>query len=449
MENENVSTSVCRKMIQHISIPYIPKVFQKNTSYLFRSRLLCILLFTTSVFVIFTLELNIYKYPLNIMPNPCTIESLEEWVEIRVPGQVRTVRVKANSWKSESHSKSSQKTILLWTTFFRRNFSDDFYFFQEGQETFEKYNCRISNCFVTANRSLLPHVDAVLFHASDLNTSDIPQRIRHDQIWIIYSMEATKYGHFKWHVVSSRFNWTMTYRSDSDVQVRYGEIVPFNGTYPRIVPTRINVNGTASSSRSFPTRDHHKRKGAIWMVSNCRTESRREAYVKELRKHFKVDVYGRCSRSKTCQPPQSSQCYGLLKKYGFYLSFENAICKDYVTEKFFNVLMYDVVPVVFGGAPYKNIAPKDSFIDATQFANPKDLAVYLSAVLSNSTLYNSFSKWKNRYRVHLHAWMCDLCERLHEKSSEVKVLSANLWSWWVPGASCRKWTKKSGFQNIF
>ena len=30
--------------------------------------------------------------------------------------------------------------------------------------------------------------------------------------------------------------------------------------------------------------------------------------------------------------------------YKFYLAFENSICPDYVTEKFFNILQYNVIP---------------------------------------------------------------------------------------------------------
>ena len=60
-----------------------------------------------------------------------------------------------------------------------------------------------------------------------------------------------------------------------------------------------------------------------------------------------MDVIGRCgddlcARDSDCERRVHSE-------YKFYLSFENAMCRDYVTEKFFGVMEKDaVLPVVLG-----------------------------------------------------------------------------------------------------
>ena len=70
-----------------------------------------------------------------------------------------------------------------------------------------------------------------------------------------------------------------------------------------------------------------------------------------------------------------------LGKFYFYLAFENSICKDYVTEKFFRGLQVTiwnilwpkqicqapVVPIVLGGANYSALAPNYSFIHVDDF----------------------------------------------------------------------------------
>ena len=51
------------------------------------------------------------------------------------------------------------------------------------------------------------------------------------------------------------------------------------------------------------------------------------------------------------------------------MSFENSLCLDYITEKFFKALSYDIIPVVLNGANMTNIAPHHSFINVRDFHN--------------------------------------------------------------------------------
>ena len=60
------------------------------------------------------------------------------------------------------------------------------------------------------------------------------------------------------------------------------------------------------------------------------------------------------------------------RDYKFYLSFENSICRDYVTEKFYKAIAFSTVPVVYGGADYKKTGvPKKAYIDVRDFASRK------------------------------------------------------------------------------
>ena len=40
------------------------------------------------------------------------------------------------------------------------------------------------------------------------------------------------------------------------------------------------------------------------------------------------------------------------KRHKFYLSFENSVCLDYATEKFYETFKYGMIPIVYGGAQY-------------------------------------------------------------------------------------------------
>jgi len=70
-----------------------------------------------------------------------------------------------------------------------------------------------------------------------------------------------------------------------------------------------------------------------------------------------------------------------------------------VTEKFFAILELDVVPIVFGAADYRAIAPEHSFINALDFSSPAKLAEYLHFLDENDELYLDYFDWKSHYRV--------------------------------------------------
>ena len=78
---------------------------------------------------------------------------------------------------------------------------------------------------------------------------------------------------------------------------------------------------------------------AAWFVSHCATQGRRERYARLMKLSMAVDIYGRCGPFKCDRGEDEQKCFAnMAKDYRFYLSFENSICDDYITEKFFNIL---------------------------------------------------------------------------------------------------------------
>ncbi|XP_055936633.1 glycoprotein 3-alpha-L-fucosyltransferase A-like [Argiope bruennichi] len=254
---------------------------------------------------------------------------------------------------------------------------------------------------------------------------DLPT-IRHPhQIWILYNMEPPwlikTQAKSPLHLLNNIFNWTMSYKRNSDIIAKYGFTMPSSDVAPF----------------SYSTIFKRKPKNVVWFVSDCSTDSKREDYVSELKKYIDIDVYGKCGDLE-CYPSQSSICYEeVLKQYKFYLSLENAICKDYVTEKFFNVYNYDIVPVVLGGVNYSSLAPKGSFINALHYPRPKTLAKTLLKIAQNETIYEEFLRKKASFKAYLDPWMCRLCDRLHS-SSDASVLE-DVEKWFYADGNCKRW----------
>ena len=218
----------------------------------------------------------------------------------------------------------------------------------------------------------------------------------------------------------------MTYRRDSDVFAPYGSFSQHSEPQS-VLPILERVRGLA------------KPKLVAWVVSNCKTNSKREDYVSELQKLIPVDIFGGCG-TKSCPGERinSGECRSLLETdYMFYLAFENSNCNDYVTEKFFVALEMDIVPIVMGGANYSAIAPPGSYIDVNDYSSAQELADELKRLSKEREDYLNFFRWKAETKV-LQGWGqagCSLCKSLHE-SKPTKTYQ-DLGAWWIGGGNCQ------------
>lgn len=255
------------------------------------------------------------------------------------------------------------KYILLWS--WRAAAFAPFYKRGEGRETFLAINCSVNKCYVTADRRLfggdITKYHALLFHDQGfaLNSSDLPRTRSHHQIYIFYSMESAGNYPVCDKVFDGFFNWTSTYRLDSDIPCPYILIRDHNG---KIVGPKQNIRWkkmVAAVDDDVIERIKNKNRAVAWFAShpNCKTKSGRLALVQGLRNAlipygFTVDVFGKCG-TYHCPKYNQSICNDLVRlTYYFYLSLENSFAVDYVTEKLRLALQIEVVPIVYGGADY-------------------------------------------------------------------------------------------------
>ena len=184
----------------------------------------------------------------------------------------------------------------------------------------------------------------------------------------------------------------------------------------------INFSTLPETQRNFA---EGKDKLLIYINGHCQTvDGFRENFMRALNRITKVDIHGKCAGifgRLTC-PRKSKRCGNWIRQHKFYISFENSVCNDYVSEKYWDVpLDHDLVPIVLGTKFLKELAIPGSYIDATKFPDLQSLVNYLKYLDQNDAAYNEYFKWKKFYqKSNREPWPCRLCRMLHNDSLPVK-----------------------------
>ncbi|EFB20499.1 hypothetical protein PANDA_017864, partial [Ailuropoda melanoleuca] len=297
----------------------------------------------------------------------------------------------------------NETTILIWVWPF-------------GQ-TFDLTSCQamfnIQGCHLTTDRSLYNKSHAVLIHHRDISwdLTNLPQQARPPfQKWIWMNLESPTHTPQK-SGIEHLFNLTLTYRRDSDIQVPYGFLTVSTNPFVFEVPS--------------------KEKLVCWVVSNWNPEHARVKYYNELSKSIEIHTYGQAFGEYVNDKnliPTISTCK-------FYLSFENSIHKDYITEKLYNAFLAGSVPVVLGPSRenYENYIPADSFIHVEDYNSPSELAKYLKEVDKNNKLYLSYFNWRKDFTVNLprfwESHACLACDHVKRHQEYKSVGNLEKWFW--------------------
>ncbi|CAD5212624.1 unnamed protein product [Bursaphelenchus okinawaensis] len=202
-----------------------------------------------------------------------------------------------------------------------------------------------------------------------MDSTDLPQNSTAAKAF--FSVESPYYTFFKRPGLRyDYFNYSMTYREDSDLPQGYE------------FDLEVAFNGTSKSVEEIRKIISKKKDLALIADSNCNTKSHREYLLTALNSQMNITRVGSCA-NRTCD---NGCLQELITTHHFYFAFENSICHDYVTEKFFRFTRF-IVPVVLKRSIVPKRIPSDLFIAVDDFNNVTELVNHLQKVASNHTLY--------------------------------------------------------------
>lgn len=306
----------------------------------------------------------------------------------------------------------------------------------------------ISGCRLLTDRAAYGEAQAVLFHHRDLvkgpldwpppwgarvrSAEELELRVLNEaeealatsgrrppgQRWVWMNFESPSHSPGLRSLAGHLFNWTLSYRADSDVFVPYGYL------YPRTHPSDQPPGLVPPLSR--------KRGLVAWVVSNWDERQARVRYYHQLSQHVSVDVFG---KGGTRRPVPDIGLLHTVARYKFYLAFENSQHLDYITEKLWrNSLLAGTVPVVLGPdrANYERFVPRGAFIHVDDFPSASALAAYLLFLDRNPAVYRRYFHWRRSYAVHITSFWdepwCRACQAV-QRAGDRPQSKRNLARW--------------------
>jgi len=203
------------------------------------------------------------------------------------------------------------------------------------------------------------------------------------------------------------YNLTMSPRLESDIPISY---LNTDRNMPDSLGPRWTENGVAPM---VPFKERTAANPIAWAASNCgefgstegAVQNNRTGYIRALMEHVGVDSFGPCLNTAKGMPTSRDQMLAFppdevkfMSKYKFYLSFENANCKGYVSEKLPKTFLWNLVPIIGGPPDGMRHTPTSgnppSAIHAKDFPNAAALAEFIKKVAADENLYNAYHKWR-------------------------------------------------------
>ncbi|CAK1542382.1 unnamed protein product [Leptosia nina] len=359
------------------------------------------------------------------------------------PALYEFISEEESAYDTES-TEESIKFILLTTS--EADLQFPFTLFNKDNTIFVDNECDYTNCYITYNKSHLNEddFDMVAFNSPDLQEVVVPEIRSPHQKYAFFSIESPQYHPVCNDMYDDFFNWTFTYKLNSDFRSWFFDIYDSNEI--RIGPPVDVWSNFEKIDDDLKTRLESKQKIAAWFVSKCETMSAREVVARELdeellkRYGWSIDVYGDCGKY-ACPRRYAQLCNVKIEdEYFFYLAFENSFAEDYVTEKILLALNNYAVPIVYGGANYSRFLPPDSYLNIRELG-VAEVARLMHKAYKHREYYHNYFKWTNylSYRhVSRKSQVCQICAVLNDKEEMQRTTTY---------PEFRNWWNRDGWEN--
>ncbi|KAL3107855.1 hypothetical protein niasHT_017087 [Heterodera trifolii] len=320
------------------------------------------------------------------------------------------------------HKRTNGPIILGWNNFFDQG---NVIRTIAPEEQVEK--CR-RKCEYSEDREIAQNASVIVFHETAAG-GDLPDRRWPDQLYVMFDLESPSRG--PQFPAPNFFNLTMTYLANdqNNLMAPYGSLHKIN---------RSNGENLEDiwTWEEVVEKVGRKDKTALQIASNCASHSAREAYTEELSRHIEVTGYGRCFGGRNCD----RKCYDTeIDRHFFYLAFENSVCRNYITEKFWNAFRHLTVPVVLSRAVMEGLdIPPEAFVAADDFGTVEEMAKFLVEMQNDLNKYLRFFNWTRFYRrnsdiVPAERAICRLCDLAHRRMAPGSKVIADIDRYWRLG----------------
>ena len=190
-------------------------------------------------------------------------------------------------------------------------------------------------------------------------------------IKVFYTAECHKFN-------NNFFDYSFSFEAQSDKNFylpNYIRKYGFNHYHELSIPLNLDIT--------------KKTEFCCFVHDNCEPKMR-NAFMKKLSERKFVESSGKCHNNVGFKAPKGQAYFDYINKFKFMITFENQQVPKYNTEKIYNSLYANTLPIYWGDPFIKKSFNEDTFINVDDFKNLDEVIDYVMEIDANDELYKSF-----------------------------------------------------------